>query len=730
MPTAKQKKHAAAYGMGNQSMANMLATPQLTADVMQAQYGDELGAKIWAAYEKEVLKPNQQAPVIATPVKISSAKAQFKKRVHKMNKADKRAFKRTLSGSASMPVTQKARGIRRLEHIVGYAGHDTMRAARYVALLPYQFHEFAPGSLAPPAFARPCPVRPRHGFVESRQVDNARELLGVFQEATAADPEAEVMVMERLTGNFSAVITDSGITYGTGHDGVTAHGERLWRVPTPGGFDDFVYDGETIKESGYMECVENWGELTAVQLRDGPKPPRALVNYIPEKDYKVTALFDATPYMDDLLEWERVAKGLIPGTLVIAPNCSLSSHVVVHCIAHKIAVATEAGFEARVGDVVQPEAATPPALTDADYQRIAGYMHSLFTWNYIATAAKPSRSFKRDWPLLSLLQRGESSTKTFRVHIQSLATMLGTLHAMSTWGNEDHLLRLRAFGAVTLVKFLTAACLGEARHFYAYGPGAKTGETAQVPWNELLEQFGLSKSSMRDHRDYVYQAGLGMGREQLGVTLDQCVVDFGGPWCRMSDRDYSNYRRYGNVEHGCSYGGPKWRDSAKLTRELFKRVVAFMDKPCHERWAAVVSQYNVAVNAMHNGGPLLSKWCEVRTFDNAARVPVMFFGNSVAMRVICSDGVNIEAPKGDLVGWTNAAETEWKRLRLMLCFSNKYADGYSVFKLTGLGSKDKWEVPALFVKWRMQNTSWGNGMAIYKNALKLWGKRSSSGSGE
>src|SRR5688572_21917508 len=45
-----------------------------------------------------------------------------------------------------------------------------------------------------PYFARPCPLNPQHGFVDSRVVQNNEQLEKVIEETLAADPEGEVML--------------------------------------------------------------------------------------------------------------------------------------------------------------------------------------------------------------------------------------------------------------------------------------------------------------------------------------------------------------------------------------------------------------------------------------------------------------------------------------------------------------------------------------------------------
>ena len=49
-----------------------------------------------------------------------------------------------------------------------------------------------------PLMARPCPIRPRHGFVESRQVHSVEEVNQVLSETLVADPKGEVILMPFL----------------------------------------------------------------------------------------------------------------------------------------------------------------------------------------------------------------------------------------------------------------------------------------------------------------------------------------------------------------------------------------------------------------------------------------------------------------------------------------------------------------------------------------------------
>ncbi len=72
-------------------------------------------------------------------------------------------------------------------------------------------------------FVRPCPVRPRHGFVESREAKTVDEIVKIMVKTLAADPKGEILLLPKIIGNASAVwLPESGtITVGPSNDGAT-----------------------------------------------------------------------------------------------------------------------------------------------------------------------------------------------------------------------------------------------------------------------------------------------------------------------------------------------------------------------------------------------------------------------------------------------------------------------------------------------------------------------------
>src|SRR5882757_8204135 len=128
--------------------------------------------------------------------------------------------------------TQKARGLLRL------AGNFFSHVATPEAVLQCEEDVVEDGYtdellIKGLHFARPCPKRPRHGFVDSRVVKSVEELKGVVRETLKEDPEGEVMVMKFIPSRLNVVWTPSMLTVGKGHDGATC-GKDTINIPLSG----------------------------------------------------------------------------------------------------------------------------------------------------------------------------------------------------------------------------------------------------------------------------------------------------------------------------------------------------------------------------------------------------------------------------------------------------------------------------------------------------------------
>lgn len=225
-------------------------------------------------------------------------------------------------------------------------------------------------------FVRPCPLTPRHGFVESRAVENEEEAVAVFYEAKAVDPFAELLMMPLVAAVYNLIWTPTLIAIGPGHDGATAgHGSLqlpLVQVPYNHELQKLVTaSGINPPDVPYIEVVQkaqsDGGTPMYTQMRAGPLIPTGVgADYIPET-FTVEHVVEA---QGDLLEWEAIAKTLKPKTAVWHPGGTMISHYAVHCAKIKVAILTST--EPKVGDVLEKKAPPPMHAGAARSGCIAG----------------------------------------------------------------------------------------------------------------------------------------------------------------------------------------------------------------------------------------------------------------------------------------------------------------------------------------------------------------------
>jgi len=118
--------------------------------------------------------------------------------------------------------TQKAKGISFLEqnrtaaNAFGFTIPDhyvyDLSSSNYLSKLPPAF----------PIFVRPCPIVPRHGFVDSRVCINLEQLLTVFEETEKVEPDAEIILVKPVNAIYNAIIANNVITLVSGNDGATS----------------------------------------------------------------------------------------------------------------------------------------------------------------------------------------------------------------------------------------------------------------------------------------------------------------------------------------------------------------------------------------------------------------------------------------------------------------------------------------------------------------------------
>jgi hypothetical protein len=470
---------------------------------------------------------------------------------------------------------------------------------------PYKFPDYPyPGGwdiftrdMGGTLFARPAPTRPRHGFVESRQVDSFVDLLKLAKETYAEDPFAEIIFMPKLQGKHSFVLTNAGITIGRGHDGVTngsdpdakfipvALSSEQWNRSLVARMSHrFSMNKLDIKDTAYVEAVagskDAWNQgnvVHVVQLRDGPEQAASL-EFIPRADVVKQII---TQGGMDLLSWEMHLKTLVkenkgPNGILFETNHPLSSHYVVHAIENGIAVG-------KLG------------------QRSVGSKLEASTIEVKKLSVRDLKDIRRH------LLKAMSVNMDMNRYEADLAA--ATVHSMSGWGNDAHLLRLRAYGLAFLLRILNATILGELRYWGTYrGPGRHPDKLPQTPY--LLEHGPQSIKSKS--RETMYQDVHKMGFDEIIANVAGAKLDY----------------RMGHWEGG--FGGAAWANVARQTEKFAWELAYFLRTPTPFRWKRVTLAANVALHTAHNGGTAISKLTNLNAISVA---PTMGFMTQLAAKI-------------------------------------------------------------------------------------------------
>ena len=490
--------------------------------------------------------------------------------------------------------TQKAKGMVALIGSNSYL--PAVNKPYNIRVIPYNC---VPSFGAREMFARPCPIIPRHGFVESRPVRSYQEVVKVFEEARAEDPQAELILMPKLSGKYSGVATQAGVTWGMGNDGVTGGKGKTVLLPTPvttvEGWNScithsyyYTFNSPIINDTAYIELVEDDGKMVAVQLRDGPPQPTSK-NYIPKKVVAETVL-SPTSYDDSLLAWEERLKAYRwqPGLVVHLRDMALSSHYAVHAITLGMPVVTDRLVYK--GDVLLPEETTIRPLTHAKLKSLAKMVRGWLRKDYIGHSHLSARAVA--------------------------ATSIASIHASPQWGGDKLLLKFRAMALVSLARFLCAAVMGEVRHWDGTGPG----------------QYGAKPTSIlpdicnyTDPRTILYNHAL-----SPRVTLSQMINYYSSTY-----KDF-NTSGWGGVEKRravSSFGGKNWARVSRAALRYGKALEMFLEAPNYDTWNEVMLAANNAIHTAHNNGYVLNKWLSGEAFGLIADAPGIGFMNAFAARM-------------------------------------------------------------------------------------------------
>lgn len=447
-----------------------------------------------------------------------------------------------LPGPAT-PRTQKARGIFALRHM-GLLSTD-IRV--YQKPIPEDQPEFMP------SMARPCPSRPRHGFVDSRVVKTPQELNAVLAETLKHDPHGEVLCMPFFNTKYSAVVTNDSIVFGKGTDGATA-GKRAMTIPCQTSLHHSLnldsalipfLNGKghlkhvlvkryiTYNPTHHRLFVETVGKHL-VQLRTGPRlhfmdtsttmwSPREFIS--PEIVYTVDSDVDFLEYEKKLDE----LKAAHPDKFIVHfPNGSLLSHLAVQAIAKNVPITTER---------VKP--------------RVGVTKHFPKSAQALPMRVPFRKACIRGLQIASQIEVTETSLQWAVAIVQGIGPSPKT-HASTS---------LLIAAAAVLMKAGSGICLGEYRHFFDKGPG-RLGYVPNAPLGVDFE-YRYIKLPDKAHRSSIYQAAFTKPWEQLETVrifqtyLTAAAFDFEQfPWTS-------------------AFGGPSWGNCTRATLSIMEALIPF-----------------------------------------------------------------------------------------------------------------------------------------------------------
>lgn len=417
-------------------------------------------------------------------------------------------------------------------------------------------------------FFRPCPVRPRHGFVNSQCLQQASDSRGIIAKARCLDPHSEFLIMPYANGKYSALFTQDMVSFGLGMSACTSGGGNTVALPVP---TTQYFTGNTLKNADvtypYIETVEHDKQLNIVQLRDGPAIS-GRNHYIPQ-EVTVEHIFEINPETD-LLQFEFDMKSADPATTVVyAPNIPITSHYGAHAVANGIAFITK-------WDMVQNKKLSP----NIDLNSAPNYndYHKLRMEIMVTMERNIGETYNIPPPHVSEFQE---------ICASIAASSIVTGHGAPIWDpTTDSIRRLLAGGLVSFIALYAAALYGELRHFGKYAKGKK-------PYTKC-------KLSDINDRSSVYYSALHTPAEKLIQQLPTIEIDFMHKgWCG-------------------SYGGRNWASATHSLHVLYADLKHFCVSPSRETWMQVVTQWHTCINEQHNGGAILTKYVSPDFFELAA----------------------------------------------------------------------------------------------------------------
>jgi len=412
-----------------------------------------------------------------------------------------------------------------------------------------------------PIFARPCPITPRHGFVDSRVIKSSKELEKLLAEVKSADPKGEIILAPFVEAEYSAVMCSSGLlSVGPGHDGATSGNDSICFPVAPATISNkvrfasglssnsTVFIEGVFKKEPHRNSNHNLFPKTfyVTQLRGGPKVS-SVNNFIPTK---MVVKKVVKPH-NNLLKWESDVKKFKSGTVVYGKGHTLTSHAAIHCVINKIPFITS--FEPVLNQVIEPS-------NNKEYP------------------------FSKDG-FLKGIHVGLYGKLNKRKMLNFAATVL---HNWTYLSFSEHASWLLGMAAMYISRILCALSYGEYRH------------CNQKP----IKIKNISKNKTRQ-------------------SIYGCVLDPSQFYLYIKNayrikKDFLNKDKFRR-----GFGGKTWSDAVKHSIVIWNAIVDLQDckKVTTPKINKLVSLINKSINLVHNNGWLFNKISDQNTMEKISDSP-------------------------------------------------------------------------------------------------------------
>lgn len=498
-------------------------------------------------------------------------------------------------------------------------------------------------------FCRPCPTRPRHGFVDSRlmefgnyskwppsarswissgnssfkvDAETAKWLIAFVQplkklaaEVYEQDKKGEIILMPYIDASLGAIYANGTLTAGEGNEGATS-GHNTIVFPAadvwPDAIDKAFWEQFDIKNSPFIEFVYlpakndamQRGEIRRmnrqgvqsiqatpiiVQLRDGPAMEMKSRDFISKRTKITRVIIPGLEYEESrnlLLGFEKAIEEAEEGVVVVHQGGAISSHYGIHCVMHGVPYITDPTLCNWIKMWWERKTMGHKSVDGADF-----YLDPI--GNDVGIhQGMPS---KADW--IEGFMAG-LRMECLPYAAEMIQTSLYFLHSSSAIDFSDPNIGYAfSFSLAQTVKLAAIALMGELRH----------GDV-NITQERLYRERGCEIS-----REWVYEIADKLPPELMIYHALEKSKAFAFPGWRSS------------------IGGHNWHLCAVEAARLWNACVDYTNEATEDAFKGILMGLNNVIHASHNGAKMLTKFSSMNTMDLAVKCPPMMAAITLPM---------------------------------------------------------------------------------------------------